>query len=107
MEGYLGEFPVDVSKHPEYSKYTVADWALLFIGKYSSIDGDHHKTWCFDTVARILNGTPVIVTEARWANGYKEDRFNLGKPSKQYKKWVKSMTTGENAGYDWDTGCAP
>ena len=53
---YLGEFPVDVSKHPEYSKWTPADWAMVFIEKYSGIDGDHHKTWVFDQVARILKG---------------------------------------------------
>lgn len=108
MEGYLGEFPVDVATHPEYSKWTAADWAMLFIGKYSGIDGDHHKTWVFDQVARILKGTPVIVVEARWENGYTEDRFTVADPpSEAYKEWVKTMTTGVNEGYDWDEGVTP
>ena len=62
---YLGEFPVDVATHPEYSKYTQADWAMLFIGKYGKIDGGHHKTWVLDQVARILKGTPAVVVQAR------------------------------------------
>lgn len=108
MKGYLGETPVDVSKHPKYSKYTQDDWAVLFITKYGSIDGDHHKQWCLDTVVRLLLGTPVIVTQARWKNGQTEDRFVLAEPPSQaYLDWVKSMTSGVNAGYDYDPGIAP
>lgn len=108
MTGYLGEFPVDVSKHPEYSKYTQADWAKVFIGKYSSIDGYHHKAWVFDQVARILKGTPVVVVQARWNNHAPEDRFTVAEPpSEAYLQWVKEMTSGVNEGYDWDVGIAP
>ena len=106
--GYLGEFPVDVSKHPEYSKWTAKDWAMLFISKYGSIDGDHHKQWVLDQVARILHGTPVEVVQARWKKHPPEDRFTVADPpSKAYKKWVKSMTSGVNEGYDYDPGIAP
>lgn len=105
---YLGEFPVDVSKHPEYSKWTQADWAMVFIEKYSGIDGDHHKTWVFDQVARILKGTPVVVVQARWENHAPEDRFTVADPpSDEYKAWVVSMTSGVNEGYTWDEGIAP
>lgn len=108
MSKYLGEFPVDVSKHPVYSKYTPADWAMEFIGRYSGIDGSHHKMWVFDQVARVLKGTKVIVVEARWSSGTKEIRFwTTRRPSAEYKKWVKEMTTGENEGYDYDEGIAP
>ena len=108
MEGYLGETPVDVAKHPKYSRWTPADWAMLFIGKYSGIDGDHHKTWVFYQAARILKGTPVEVVQARWDNGQTEDRFTVADPpSEDYKAWVISMTSGVNAGYDWDTGISP
>jgi hypothetical protein len=108
MNGYLGEFPVDITTHPKYSKYTPADWAMLFIGKYSSIDGDHHKSWVFDQVARILKGTPVVVVEARWGNNHSEYRFTVANlPSEEYREWVKQMTSGVNEGYDWDEGIAP
>ena len=108
MEGYLGDFRVDVSKHPVYSKYTPADWAMVFIEKYGGIDGDHHKQWVLDQVARILKGTPVVVVEARWDNGYTEDRFTVADPpSEGYEAWVKSMTSGVNEGYDYDPGIAP
>ena len=105
---YLGEFPVDVSTHPEYSKYTSADWAMVFIGKYGGFDGDHHKQWVIDQVARILKGTPIIVVQARWEDHEPEDRFMVvDPPSEEYKAWVVRMTTGENEGYGWDEGVAP
>ena len=104
---YLGEFPVDVSTHPTYSKCTPADWAMVFLEKYSGIDGDHHKTWVFDQIARILKGTPVKVVQARWTDHAPEDRFNVSHPSEEYKEWVVSMTSGVNAGYNWDEGIAP
>lgn len=108
MNGYLGEFPVDVSKHPKYSKYTQIDWALLFIAKYGQIDGSHHKTWVLDQAVRILKGTPVEVVEARWDNGHCEYRFTVAEPpSEEYRKWVHMMTSGENEGYDYDEGIAP
>jgi len=48
MEGFLGETPIDVSTHPQLSKYTSSDWAMLFISKYGQIDGKDHKTWVLD-----------------------------------------------------------
>lgn len=108
MENYLGEFPVDVSTHPVYSKYTPGDWAMMFIEHYGHIDGDHHKLWVLDQVARILKGTPVIVVQARWENHLPDDRFNVANPpSEAYKKWVHGMVSGENEGYDYDEGIAP
>lgn len=105
---YIGEFPIDEAIHPVYSKFTPADWAMVFIGKYSSIDGDHHKAWCFDQVARILKGTRVIVLQARWDGNKLEDRFVVANPpSEAYTEWVKQMTTGVNSEYDWDVGIAP
>ena len=54
MAKYLGETVVDVNTHPEYSKYTNVDWAMLFIEKYGGIDGDHHKAWVLDQATRCL-----------------------------------------------------
>lgn len=111
---FLGEFPVDVSKHPEYSKYTPIDWAMLFIGKYGQIDGGHHKQWVLDQAARILKGTPVIVVQARWTNHEPEDRFTVGEPSEAYLQWVKDMKgpwvktkAYEGWEYGYDEGIAP
>lgn len=115
MKNYLGEFPVDVAKHPVYSKWIAADWAMLFIGKYGGIDGDHHKTWVLDQVARILKGTPVVVVQARWNNHEPEDRFTVASPpSKTYTQWVKEMKGPwvktkyyEGWEYGYDEGIAP
>jgi hypothetical protein len=74
MEGYLGEFPIKVKRSKE-------QWAMTYIERYGSIDGAHHKTWVLDQIARILKGTPVITTEARWSNGHTEMRFTTGEPS--------------------------
>lgn len=84
MKGYLGEFTTEVHKTKE-------EWALYFIESYGQIDGDHHKAWVLDQVARILNGTPVVCKEARWDNGYSELRESTGEPSQRYKDWVADM----------------
>lgn len=110
MEGYLGETPIDVSTHSTFSKYTQSDWAMLFVSKYGQIGGEHHKTWVLDTVSRILKGTPVIVTEARWSNGHSEYRFDLGEPSPAYLDWREDMLERDAEGepqYDYDEGIAP
>ena len=108
---YLGETTVDVSTHPEYSKYTNADWALLFIQMYGGIDGGHHKAWVLDQVARCLKNTQIEVVEAKWDNGQSEYRFSTGEASKEYKSWVESML-GEkdsegNYEYGYNDGIAP
>ena len=110
MEGFLGETPVDVSTHPQFSKYTSSDWAMLFISKYGQIGGKHHKTWVLDTVSRVLKGTPVIVTEARWSNGESEYRYTLRAPSPAYLDWREEMLGRDENGepqYDYDEGIAP
>lgn len=82
----------------------VNDWALQYIQAYGGIDGAHHKAWVLDQVARILHGTPVIVTGSRWENGYKETLFRTGDPSSSYLEWAEMM---RSAGYGYDEGIAP
>ena len=114
-EDYLGEFPVDVSKHPEFKNYTPADWAMYFVACYGHIDGAHHKMWVLDQVARILKGTPVVVVEARWLGGKTEDRVSVAEPpSEAYTQWVLEMKgeyikTEEYTGweYHYNKGVAP
>lgn len=90
-EGYLGEFPVDVAVHPVFATRTPTDWAIEFISLYGQIDGEQHKTWVLDQVARILHGTKVAVTEARWSTGLSEYRFHLDEPTPEYREWVEKM----------------
>lgn len=111
MQGYLGETPINPLEVPEFAQYGPANWAMLFVSKYGQIDGDHHKTWVLDQVARILKGTPVLVTEARWDNGQQEYRFDTGEPSQEYLDWVERMRgKREDNGtrqYGYDEGIAP
>lgn len=104
MKGYLGEFETDVN-----SDFTPRDWALWYIGSYGGFDGDHHKAWVLDQVARILHGTPVICREARWENGESELRVKLGDPSDKYLEWVRDLKDGEDGPdtYDYYEGIAP
>ena len=105
---YLGEFPVDLENSP-FAGYTAADWALYYVQQYGGIDGDHHKTWVLDQVARILNGTPVTVVQARWESGTTDYRVDTGKPSEKYLKWVADTKAGEDGPdtYDYDEGIPP
>ena len=111
MQGYLGEFPVDV-KDTEYANYTPADWALFCVERYGQFDGGHHKQWALDQIARVLNGTPMVITEARWDNGHTELRISTDEPSQGYLDWVLEMKgawdeENEEYEYGYDEGIAP
>ena len=101
MDGYLGETPLKTINGTEA--------ALIYISMYGGIDGGHHKQWVLDQVARILLGTPVNVTLAKWENGHQEERFHVGGPSAEYTAWVAQMKAGEDGPntYDYDEGIAP
>lgn len=108
---YLGEVPVNVATHPTYAQYTGADWAMLFNSMYGGIDGAHHKTWVLDQIARVLKGTPMAVTLAKWSDGQEKYRFQTGAPSAAYLAWVQEQLgdtypDGERE-YGYDEGIAP
>jgi hypothetical protein len=112
MNGYLGEIPVNVAEHPVYKDWVPANWALLYIDMYGQIDGSHHKQWILDQVARILLGTPVLVSLAKWDNGDEEERFETADPpSAEYLAWVDDHrgATDEDGEreYSYDEGIAP
>jgi len=109
MANYLGEEVIDIKKS-EFKKYKPSDWAMYFVESYGQIDGDHHKTWVLDQVARILNGTEIILKKAKWDNGEVNWRVSLGEPSKKYKKWRKEMLgdfIDDEYEYSYDEGIAP
>lgn len=58
--------------------------ALTLIERYGGFDGEHHKTWVIDQVARVLTGD-------------------------DYADWVVAMKSGEDGpeAYEWDEGIAP
>jgi hypothetical protein len=112
MEGYLGDFPVETLEGTPYEAFSPTDWAMYYIFCYGGIDGEHHKQWVLDQVARILKGTPVVVRQARWANGHTEYRFSTAEPSEAYQAWVRDAKgswdeEGASFEYDWDEGVAP
>lgn len=108
MEGYLGEELLDV-KDTEYKDYKPKDWALTWIAMYGSIDGADHKDWVLDQVARILNGTEIVIKKATWSNGYEEFRFSLKNASSDYYDWVVDLKAGEDGPntYSYSEGVAP
>ena len=108
---FLGETPVNINESPKYRDLTPAQWALEWIAMYGGIDELHHKTWLVAQIARILNGTQVLVKTARWSNGYEEDRFTLGEDSEQFKAW-KVLYQGEvdehgETEYEFSDGIPP
>lgn len=111
MNKYLGEVLVNIEDSP-FKGYTETDFAMYFIERYGQIDGVHHKAWVLDQVARILNGTPVIIKKASWADSLVEYRLTTGEPSKKYLDWVVKMMSGalddgEEYTYSYDKGIAP
>jgi len=108
MQNYLGEKIVK-KKNTPFKDYSKKDWALYFIGNYGGIDGAHHKDWTMDQVARILNGTEIIIKLATWENGHEEYRVSLDEPTDKYHNWVREMTDGEDGPntYSYDIGIPP
>jgi hypothetical protein len=60
------------------------DKALGLIECYGQVDGDHHKAWVIDQIARVLLGD-------------------------DYDTWVKAQEAGEDGPetYPYETGIAP
>ena len=108
MQGYLGEKEIDIKK-TKYENYEPKDFALLWLQNYGGIDGDHHKAWVLDQVARILHGTPILSKEASWDNGQTELRLKLDDATPEYHKWVAMCKDGEAGpeSYGYDIGIAP
>lgn len=108
MEGYLGEFDVNISTSP-FKNYTPFDWAMYFVEHYGQIDGEHHKLWVLDQVARIHKGVKPIIKLAKWSNGQEEYRISLSEPTDKYISWVEEMKAGEDVldTYSYDEGIAP
>jgi hypothetical protein len=111
MEGYLGTTPVNIKKDESpYKNYTPKDWAFEYMFRYGQIDGAHHKQWVLDQVTRILHGTPIVLTLAKWENGTQEYRFTTGEPSQEYLDWVKDYREVDEEGeeqYSYDEGSPP
>jgi hypothetical protein len=112
MAKYLGEEIINVKNGDNPFKfYTPMDWALYFIGRYGQIDGDHHKTWVLDQVARILLDSNITVKLAKWDDGQQEYRVTVDedKEPQRYTDWVKKMKAGEDGPdtYGYDTGICP
>lgn len=110
---YLGETPIDWKKEGPYQRFTKEDWALLVIFKYGQIDGEHHKQWVIDQVARILNGCDIKVVLAKWDDYEPEYRFTTaeGESLEAYNDWVRiyqgAIDEDGNTEYGYDVGCPP
>ena len=108
-ETYLGEFPVDICDSP-FKGFKSKDWALQYIFQYGQIDGDHHKAWVLDQVARILCGATVEVVVAKWSDHPNEYRFRVLDDSSEYDEWVEEYEERDEDGepqYEYDVGIAP
>ena len=110
MENYLGETIVEQKDSP-FKDYDTVAWAMYYLERYGGIDGGHHKAWVLDQMARIIKGTLVIISLAKWKNGHKEYHVSTGEPSKEYLDWVVCMRgppdeDGEDS-YEYDEGIAP
>lgn len=113
MAKYLGNNVVDPTTIDRFKYFTKSDWAMLFIERYGQIDGDHHKNWVIDQVARILRGTPVIVSLHQWDDGIEEYSVITSEDvSEEYLSWRKAQQGeyDEESGqyeYGYDEGIAP
>jgi hypothetical protein len=72
--------------------------ALEFASRYASTDGDHHKLWVIDQMARALTGCPLeTVTATNW----KGDEYSY---EAQGENEAYSRVASE---WGWEEGIAP
>jgi len=104
---YLGETVVNIEDSP-YHEYTKEQWVKEYIERYCQFDGEHHKQWVLDQIARIIHDTPIIIKLRKWTNE-EEYSFETGTPSKEYLDWVEKMKGCDEDGYiyGYDEGIAP
>jgi len=97
------ETAVEIKDSP-FAKYTRACWAMRLISDYQGIQGDDHRKWLIDQVARVLLGAPIINFRcATWENSTeKEWRYEVG-TSTAYEEWVRRMEEGDA----YDPGICP
>jgi len=113
MAKYLGSNVVDPATIDRFKDFTKSDWAMWFIEHYGQIDGDHHKNWVIDQVARILRGTPVIVSLSKWDDGIEEYTVVTSEEvSEDYLTWRKAQLgeydeEADEYEYGYDEGIAP
>lgn len=93
-----------------YPDITPSECAMMMIECYGGIDGAHHKSWVIDQVARILCGTPVLVTMYHYEDelgefSHTEHRFSTDTPSEQYNQWVVDSCTDSDGELAWDYDC--
>ncbi len=103
MEKYLGEEVLTDLTGTEFEGLGQVEWIAIFVDSYGMVDGEHHKQWLIDAVARIAHGAPVVVKRASWGTGHSELRVSIG-TSERYERWIEGR---REAGYDWDPGIAP
>lgn len=111
MAKYLGEREIEAAHAAApYNDFNAADWAMYFVGVYGQIDGDHHKAWVLDAVARCLNDAPITIKLAEWDDGTQEYRISVG-TCPTYEEWVKTMRGAEDEEgefeYDYNEGVPP
>lgn len=113
MAKYLGSNEVDPKTIEKFKDFKRSDWAMLFIERYGQIDGNHHKNWVIDQVARILRGTPVIVSLLQWDDGIEDySVVTSDEVSEEYLAWRREQQGeyDEESGeyeYGYDEGIAP
>ncbi len=108
MNKYLGETEIELI-NSNYATYEKQDFVLMWMKMYKGIDGEHHKDWLLDQIARILRGVKVVLVVAKWEDGTEEERFSLGEPTELYNNWVAEVKSGEHGPdtYGYKEGTAP
>lgn len=91
---------MDISNKPLEER---VEYALKLLVDYPLIDGDHHKQWVLDQVARVLANSPTVAATAVDAHGETYVYPTLGE-SDRYRAFVAEVV-GE--GGEWSTGIAP
>jgi hypothetical protein len=103
VEKYLGEEILTDLTGTEFEGWGPVEWIASFVDGYGMTEGEYHKQWLIDAVARIAHGAPVVVKRASWGTEHSELRVSIG-TSEHYERWVEGRRA---AGRDWDAGIAP
>ncbi len=102
MGEYLGGTIIRDLVGTPFENYSQIDWGFYFITVYAQLNGNYKET-VIDNIARILNGSEVIVSLHTWDTCESEYRLELV-PSHKYKAWVSSMVNSDDGICQYDSG---
>jgi hypothetical protein len=87
-----------------FKGYNKLKYIMYYVEYYGFFDGDHHKKWVLDRIARIAYGSTPVISKHTFEDGRVVYDVSFDNPSKQYLEWVEGIKEEDG---EYDEGLPP